>query len=136
MKIGFTVGCWDVFHKGHRNHLTIALNECDFLIIGIVTDWLVKMQKGCNPYDSYDLRKQNLHQFLNEKNNFKTIPIDSLQQNWISDVIDIAFVGEDQIDRFYEHPKNFVKEKKIIKRLPDISSTLIKEKFKLKSNRE
>jgi cytidyltransferase-like protein len=132
MKIGFTIGCWDVFHEGHRNHLMIACKECDFLIVGVVTDWLVKMQKGCNPHDTYEIREKNLHQFL-KSNHFKIIPIDSLQQKWISKVIDIAFVGEDQIDRFYEHPDNQVKHKRIIERLPNISSSQIR---KIKKNLE
>jgi cytidyltransferase-like protein len=129
MKIGFTVGCWDVLHDGHRNHLNIVVKDCDLLVVGIVTDWLVKMQKGCNPHETYEVREQKLKDFLNGFN-FKTIPIDSLIQPWIFNLIDVAFVGEDQIDRFYAHSKNKVKQKIIIERTPDISSTLIRDTLK------
>lgn len=45
-KIGFTNGCFDNLHKGHKHLLTIAREHCDILFIGINDDKSVKLLKG------------------------------------------------------------------------------------------
>jgi D-beta-D-heptose 7-phosphate kinase / D-beta-D-heptose 1-phosphate adenosyltransferase len=44
--IGYTNGCFDLFHAGHLQNLQQAANQCDFLIVAVNTDQSVKQNKG------------------------------------------------------------------------------------------
>ena len=48
-KIGYTQGTFDMFHIGHLNLLERAKQLCDFLIVGINSDDLVKSYKKKTP---------------------------------------------------------------------------------------
>ena len=45
-QIGYTTGCFDMFHKGHLNILKQSKEMCDYLIVGISVDSLVAEYKG------------------------------------------------------------------------------------------
>ena len=45
-RIGYTQGTYDLFHVGHLNLLNNAKKYCDFLIVGINSDDLVKEYKN------------------------------------------------------------------------------------------
>ena len=47
-KIGYTQGTYDLFHIGHLNLLENAKKYCDYLIVGINSDKLVKEYKNKN----------------------------------------------------------------------------------------
>ena len=47
-KVGFTNGCFDLFHKGHLEFLRKARLGCDFLVLGLNSDSSIKKLKG--PY--------------------------------------------------------------------------------------
>lgn len=45
-RVGLTSGCYDLFHYLHLVFLEKCKRQCDFLIVGVDTDSLVKHDKG------------------------------------------------------------------------------------------
>ena len=44
-KIGYTDGVYDLFHIGHLNMIEAAKKQCEYLIVGVHSDEVVKQYK-------------------------------------------------------------------------------------------
>ena len=61
MRKGYLSGSFDVFHYGHLQLLKTAKKHCDYLIVGLGVDELVRFQKGkCRPIFNLEQRTEML----------------------------------------------------------------------------
>ena len=56
LRVGYVPGAWDMFHIGHLNILLRAREQCDRLVVGVVTDEALERAKGKLPVIPLDER--------------------------------------------------------------------------------
>lgn len=54
--VGYIAGVFDLFHIGHLNMFKHAKEQCDYLIVGVVTDEGVRKNKRTEPYVPFEER--------------------------------------------------------------------------------
>ncbi len=120
--IGFTRGVWDLFHEGHINCLIKCREQCDYLIVGVATDYITRVQKGQNrPINSLETRLTNLRK---SELADKLIIVDNLDVSPYLQIADVWFKGEEGQPNL--RPIEFANIV-YIERIPEISTTQIIE---------
>lgn len=93
-KIGYMTGVFDLFHIGHLNIIKRAKEQCDFLIVGISTDELVKSYKKRLPIIPFEDRMEIVKSL---KYVDKVVAQDDLDKSkkWDELHFDAVFHGDD-----------------------------------------
>lgn len=93
MKIGYTTGVFDLFHIGHLNLLKRAKSQCDYLIVGVTVDELVKYKhkKAVIPFEERLAIVQAIR-YVDQA--VAQTTMDKMDA-WIKYHFDIMFVGDD-----------------------------------------
>ncbi|WP_049042204.1 adenylyltransferase/cytidyltransferase family protein [Clostridium sporogenes] len=92
-KVGYTTGVYDLFHIGHLNILKRAKEMCEYLIVGVSSDELVRY-KHKKPVISFEERIEIV-------NAIKYVDKAVIQENmdkmaaWKRYHFDVMFVGDD-----------------------------------------
>lgn len=129
-KIGYTQGCYDMFHIGHLNLLNNAKKQCEYLIVGVNSDELVQNYKNKIPVISENDRAEIIR---NIKSVDECIIVDTLDKEEILKKIkfNAIFIGDDWKDnkRWNETKENLKKYNVDVVFLPHtdgISSTKLR----------
>ena len=96
-KIGYTTGVFDMFHIGHLNILRNSKQLCDYLIVGVSTDDLVRYYKHKTPVIPYEQRSAIVEAI---KYVDKVVPQESMEKvdAWNKYHFDVMFHGSDWKD--------------------------------------
>ncbi|MCR4674758.1 MAG: adenylyltransferase/cytidyltransferase family protein [Lachnospiraceae bacterium] len=99
---GYISGVFDLFHVGHLEKFKLAKEQCDYLIVGLVTDEGVKKYKKTTPFVPYEERKAMLEacRYVDE---VVRIPLDinGPRDAWKMFHFDVQFSGSDYVDDPY-----------------------------------
>jgi glycerol-3-phosphate cytidylyltransferase len=92
--IGYTTGVFDMFHIGHLHLLKKAKNRCDYLIVGVSTDELVKSYKHKTPIIPFQDRLEIISslKFVDE---VVAVTHRDKKQAYLDVGYDVLFVGDD-----------------------------------------
>ena len=133
MIIGYTQGTYDMFHIGHLNLLKHAKEKCDYLIVGVNSDKLVKQYKNKSAVIPFDERIEIVSSI---KYVDKVVPCDTLDKTeaFKRNKFDILFIGDDWKGnaRWAQTEKDLAQLGARLEYLPytkNTSSTMLREKL-------
>lgn len=93
-KIGYTTGVFDLFHIGHLNILRQAKENCEFLVVGVCTDDLVRELKGRFPVIPFSQRIEIVKSIRYVDQAVPEVTFDKFEA-WKSLHYDVLFKGSD-----------------------------------------
>ena len=129
-KVGYMAGVYDLFHIGHLNLITSAKQQCEYLMVGVLTDDEVVRWKKNLPFVPFVERYRDVDEVIK-------VTSDNIArlESWNRYRFDCQFSGSD-----YENDPGWLKDRKELqKRGSDIvflpytestSSTKLKELIK------
>ena len=132
-RVGYTTGVFDMFHIGHLNILRRAKEQCDYLIVGVSTDELVKEYKNKTPIIPFEERAEIVQSIdcvdrvIAQENRDK-------YEAWRELKFDVMFVGDEWKGKplFMKLEEEFKKVGVDVVYFPytkDTSSTILREKL-------
>ena len=96
---GYIAGVFDLFHIGHLNMFKRAKEQCDYLIVGVVPDESVRLNKKTEPFIPFEERVEMVRscRYVDE---VVRIPIKngSTEQAWKMHHFDVQFSGSDYVN--------------------------------------
>lgn len=97
--IGYVAGVFDLFHIGHLNILRRAKEQCDYLIVGVVSDEQVIKSKKTRPYIPFEERLE-IVQACRYVDEAVKIPVDrpNTEDAYYMYHFDVQFSGSDYAD--------------------------------------
>lgn len=93
-KTGYTQGVFDMFHIGHLNLLKRAKEQCDFLVVGVNSDALVKKYKNKYPVVEENNRAEIVRAIKYVDRCEIADTLDKVKQ-WEQYKFDAIFIGSD-----------------------------------------
>lgn len=97
--VGYIAGVFDLFHVGHLNMFKRAKEQCDYLIVGVVTDEGVRKYKEVEPFVPYEERMEMVRscRYVDE---VAEIPLNfgGTRDAWKLHHFDCQFSGSDYVD--------------------------------------
>ena len=97
--VGYIAGVFDLYHIGHLNMFKRAKEQCDYLIVGVVTDEGVRIHKGVEPFVPFDERVEMIKscRYVDE---VVSIPFSygGTKEAWKLHHFDVQFSGSDYIN--------------------------------------
>lgn len=132
-RIGYTTGVYDMFHVGHLNILKKAKEQCDYLIVGVSTDELVKSYKNKTPVIPFEDRMAIVESI---KYVDKVVPQNSMDKfaAWEKEHFNVIFHGDDWkntslYNKIEEKLKSVGVDFVYFPYTPHVSSTALREKI-------
>ncbi|MBO4572319.1 MAG: adenylyltransferase/cytidyltransferase family protein [Clostridia bacterium] len=136
-KIGYTAGVYDMFHIGHLNVIRNAKDSCEFLIVGVSTDEVVKKNKNKKPIIPFNERIAIVEaiRYVDKAIPQERYDIEGKIKTVKENNIDVMFVGSDwqgteKWNKIEEELSKIGCEVVYLPHTEGISSTALRERLK------
>ena len=110
--IGYVAGAFDLFHIGHLNLLRRAKEQCDYLIVGVVTDEGIRVHKHTDSFICFEERLEIVSpcKYVDEA---VGIPLEfyDTKDAYLRFQFDVQFSGSD-----YEHDEAWLAKKEFLQK--------------------
>ena len=138
--VGYIAGVFDLFHIGHLNMFKRAKEQCRYLIVGVVSDEGVRLNKQAEPFVPFDERIEMVRSCKYVDEAIK-LPLNLCGTKDIFNVyhFDVQFSGSD-----YEHDPGWLAEKEFLEKngstmvffpyRQSTSSTKLKKAIEVRTN--